>query len=71
MSAINATDDSSALLMPVRFAAKRCSVRVATIRRWIQNRVVRGRKVGGRWYALREDIEAIVNNAPNEGNNGS
>lgn len=63
---MNATDDTRALLMPIRFAAKRCSVKTATVRRWIKNGVLRGRQLNGRWYAMRADVESLAKEAPNE-----
>lgn len=64
---MNATDDTRSLLMPIRFAAKHCSVRPKTVREWIKRGVIKGRRLNGRWYALRSDVESITKEAPTKG----
>lgn len=55
-----------AKLVPIRIAAESCTVAIKTMRLWIKTGVLRGRKLNGRWYALREDVDALSKEAPRQ-----
>lgn len=47
-------------LVAAGIAARELGVARRTVVRWIRRGVLRGRRVGGRWYAYRDAVNAVA-----------
>ena len=61
MSGKNGKNNKTSRYITTREAAERLGVSLDTIRRWIKQGKLRGKKIVGRWKVLAEDVEKLEN----------